>query len=286
MSQSKSHLLNYISLLMHCNQSLNEFLADPVVAGEKNQITKAERAVLRRTVAHLSNNSTNGYSITRHLGSHRRSLRLLQNVLHNTGSKLVQESAAPVNNPTSEGSELRPYPFSIQFYLPSITFSGTDNYFTNKNNEYVDTYRGPYAAFTPPYTVGLPTPTASIKMVMDALPTTMTIPSSYHYGGYSFVFSGGKKYVDSISFYPNGSPNEITKIIADLRGYSLKDDYVFWFYSVNGTPNIENAGGVSGDAGQSFTDYIVSAGDTVYWQLIAPDGRYGFQPCPKHPLSA
>ncbi|MFK7783618.1 MAG: hypothetical protein AB8B56_00810, partial [Crocinitomicaceae bacterium] len=91
MMKSKSNLLNYISLLMHDDDALHAFLTDPIQAEENHGITKAERSVLRRTVAHLSNNSKNGYSVERQLSSYRRSLRLLQNVFHNAESKMTQD---------------------------------------------------------------------------------------------------------------------------------------------------------------------------------------------------
>ena len=72
----------FISKLMHDDGALNKFLSDPTNGGQEYGITKAERAVLRRVVGHLSNKSKNGYGIQRDLGSLRRSLRLLQNVLH------------------------------------------------------------------------------------------------------------------------------------------------------------------------------------------------------------
>ena len=75
---------------MHNDDALHKFSIDPITTSEKeNGLTKAERAVLRRTIQGLSNNSVNGYSLQRNLDSYRRSLRLLQNVLCNVGSKMV-----------------------------------------------------------------------------------------------------------------------------------------------------------------------------------------------------
>ena len=78
-----SNLLKYISHLMQDDDALHQFTIDPITDAENNHgLTKAERAVLRRTVHGLSNNSVNGYSMVRSDESYRRSLRLLQNVLH------------------------------------------------------------------------------------------------------------------------------------------------------------------------------------------------------------
>ncbi|MCH2216701.1 MAG: hypothetical protein MK076_01255, partial [Flavobacteriales bacterium] len=83
MSITKQTLDGFISKLMSDDTVLNKFLTDPTNGGQEHGITKAERAVLRRVTAHLSNNSKNGFGIQRDLSSYRRSLRLLQNVLHN-----------------------------------------------------------------------------------------------------------------------------------------------------------------------------------------------------------
>ena len=58
----------YLSVLMHNDAELNNFLQDPTNGGQEYGITKAERAVLRRVVTHLSNNSKNGYAAQRDLG--------------------------------------------------------------------------------------------------------------------------------------------------------------------------------------------------------------------------
>jgi len=49
----------------------------------------------------------------------------------------------------------------------------------------------------------------------------------------------------------------------------------FWFYSINGGPSPNTAGGIS----ESYAEAKISPGDVVYWQVIAPGPDYGFQSC-------
>lgn len=262
MTKSNSNLLNYISLLMHNDDALHAFLADPIQAEENHGITKAERAVLRRTVAHLSNNSKNGYSVSRHLGSYRRSLRLLQNVLHNVGSKMTQDAMA--HPEASEDS----YSFSMIFNFPNDISSGPTD-FTFKTNADVEKVGGPYAWSTPVYTVTLDNPSPTVQEVYDAVNekyfATPVMP-------YETVEINNAPYVSAIT------PLGVYPVTADLSQYTLDDDYVFWFYSINGRAD-GNITGNSGTIGESFATKTLNAGDTVYWQLIAPDAEYHFLPC-------
>lgn len=264
--KSNSNLLNYLGLLLSDDESLKKFLVDPITEAEgKHGITKAERAVLRRTVAHLSNKSVNGYTVSRHLDSYRRSLRLLQNVLHNVGSKMIQDSHKKPE--TEENAVL--YPFATTFFVPNV--SGPAN-FTCKTNADVDKYGGAYATSFPTYTVYLSNKNPTVKDVLDAVNeeyfSSPVMP-------YTTVTIGGEPYVKEfipLSTYP---------IIADLSNdcYNLAEhpdaDYVFWFYSINGTANPYTTGGF----GVSFANKTLNPGDTVFWQLIAPDARYGFKKC-------
>jgi hypothetical protein len=263
MKKSNSNLLNYVHLLLSDDDALKNFLVDPITEAEgKHGITKAERAVLRRTVAHLSNKSANGYTVSRHLESYRRSLRLLQNVLHNVGSKMVQDTM--VNPEVSEAS----YTFSMIFNLPNTGSRPVD--FTCKTNADVDRYGGAYAWATPAYTVTLNNPNPTIKEVYDAVNaryfSSPVMPYSTDPSG-QFVTA-----ITPLSVYP---------ITADLSNdcYDLSKhpdaDFVFWFYSINGNANPTTAGAL----GTSFTKQTINPNDTVYWQLIAPDARYGFKKC-------
>ncbi len=254
MSQSKSKLLNYISLLLSDDEALQRFLIDPITDAEgKYGLTKAERAVLRRTVFHLSNRSLNGYTLVRHLGSYRRSLRLLQNVLHNVGSKMAQEAHVAATTPAPL-EDTEQYTFTVVYYLP-VLFSED---FTGQPNSYVG---NPYAnAESAVVTLSNQNPT--IQNVMDA-----AVSSS----GVSYLTDISNSYVTALS-----STFEGWKITADFPQDA--SDYVFWFWSINGTPRPSYVGDV-GVQGASFTQQQLAPNDTVYWQLIAPDSTYGFMPC-------
>lgn len=254
MKQLNSNLLNYVGLLLSDDAALKTFITDPITEAEgKYGITKAERAVLRRTVANLSNKSVNGFTMARHFGSYKRSLRLLQNVLHNVGSKMVQDTmlAAPSADSQLNGS----YYFSVICYYPNVS-SNVDC--TDDTNLMVESqYGGPYANWSLS-TVQLQNSNPTIQDVMNAAALPYTTVSS----------AQGIPYVKSLT--PNGY-----EITADLSKYNLSDDFVFWFYSINGKAMPGN----TGFSGESFAQFTLSPGDTVSWQLIAPDAEYGFYPC-------
>lgn len=67
------------------------------------------------------------------------------------------------------------------------------------------------------------------------------------------------------------------KISADVPTYDLDQDYVFWLYTIDGQPynNDKYLPPNTRNDGNSFTEYMVNAGHTIYWQLIAPDMKYG-----------
>lgn len=257
-AKSHSHLLNYIALLLHDDDALMKFTVDPITTAEQhNNLTKAERAVLRRALHGLSNNSVNGYSMARNLSSYRRSLRLLQNVLINTGSKMAMDLA------DTNGS----HPYALRVYYPNISVGDTD--FTCKTNQDVENFGGPYINQIMFPVVRLSRPTATIKEIMDATNVQ-----------YSTVKNAdGEEYVSAISIFGN-------TITADLSHscYRLNDpnnpnpDNVFWFYSINGRANPRT----SGSAGESFASKVVQEGSVIEWQLIAPDAQYGFYPCGAH----
>lgn len=281
MSQIQSKLGAYIQKLMHDDAALRRFLIDPITeAEEKHGLSKADRAVLRRTVFHLSNNSKNGYSLERHLGSYRRSLRLLQNVLDVHGANMVMDHAAKTEN--SDTGTM--YSYSLLLYYPSKITTDTD--FSCKTNESVDGFGGPYSKFLSIITTQLSTNSATIQQVMNQMKSEnkLSFNTEMLPGGEE----GAKPYVSV--FEINGM-----KITADLSNscYDLSNspppDFVFWFYSVDGRPNTDVAkhpGGLYGSDGQSFADFTVNPGSVIIWQLIAPDSRYGFQPCPPPPATA
>ncbi|MFK7749624.1 MAG: hypothetical protein AB8B65_14605 [Kordia sp.] len=281
MPKSNSNLLNYISLLMHDDDALHHFLVDPIQAEENHGITKAERAVLRRTVAHLSNNSKNGYTVARHAGSYRRSLRLLQNVLHNVGSKMTQDATAA--EVSSNNKDIVVFPYSMVFNFPKFA---EDEDYTKMTNDQVG---NPYGYSSAPLTVNLLNPAATIQEVLEAIKSKYNTDTFFV--DYETVNIDGKPYVTSIIYnvtlFTSGkSLNFLTKASASIELYKLSDDYVFWFYSINGEPNKNGNPVTTGTAGQSFADYKLSQNDTVFWQLIAPDNTYGFHPCDATPGNA
>jgi hypothetical protein len=285
MSKSNSNLLNYISLLLNDDDALNQFLVDPIQAEEAHGITKAERAVLRRTVAHLSNKSKNGYTVNRHLGSYRRSLRLLQNVLHNVGSKMVQDASIPkenTNDKTSVGF------YTMILYFPFESQENEVN-LTCQNNEYVKSnYGDPYSHSSITFHALISGPVTA-KDVMDNIKSRYLSIFDYATVNMKDLKGNTYEYVSYIKYNLNGSNYEGYADISN-NCYNLKEnpgaDFVFWFYSVNGKANPHT----SGEIAQSFSTKHLNPCDTLYWQLIAPDKTYGFYPCDstpgnKHPNS-
>ena len=274
--KSNSNLLNYIGTLLSDDKALKTFLVDPITEAEgKYGITKAERAVLRRTVSHLSNKSRNGYTVSRHLGSYRRSLRLLQNVLHNVGTKLSAEnhSAKNLSNDSDDNITVS----LIIYYPPNL--SGDQDFTGYKNSDVQVKFGSPYTNQRI-FTVTVPQG-SSIENVMDAVKSIYTT-SLFDYSTVNPSTGDSGDYVESISVYVL-SQGQTCSISANIYSYdpNAGDDYVFWFYSING----QAGHGTSGSEGTSFKTYGTTSdtqlnnGDTIMWQLIAPDAEYGFQSC-------
>jgi hypothetical protein len=82
---------HYLHKLQNNDCALKKFLADPSKASEENNLTKAERSVLRRVLVGASTNSTNGNGIVRPLAAYRQGVRMMQNVMHlNMGAALAK----------------------------------------------------------------------------------------------------------------------------------------------------------------------------------------------------
>lgn len=268
MKKSQSNLLHYIHVLLENDSELEAFIKDPVNTAESKEygLTKAERSVLRRTVAHLPSTSKSSFAMTRTLDSYRRSLRLLQNVLHNSGTKMMGDVLS--NGPVTETSTV----FYLIVDYPNMD-SGEVLNFTAEGNDAVDNIGGPYANSQFFQIVFGSGSTTVERLVLGA---SQAFPDKISYETVSLPDPNGvqKPYISSVTI--NGR-----KLIADISDprYDFKTnpsaDYVFWFYSINGTANKYN----SGSAGMSFADYTLQSGDTVHLQLIAPDTKYGFKPC-------
>jgi hypothetical protein len=273
-SQSKSKLLNYISLLLSDDEALQRFLIDPITDAEgKYGLTKAERAVLRRTVFHLSNRSLNGYTLVRHLGSYRRSLRLLQNVLHNVGSKMAQEALIAASAP-AEDADMTIY--TVLIYVPTDITPSTQGSqtLTGLTNVQVEKQFGnPYGQWVPYYVLMPYDPSTTIMDVMTKAGVSYT----------TSIGTGGFEYVASIT--PIGGFPEIFADPTD-PSYDLNTNpdanFVFWFWSINGNPNITPGLGGS----QSFAQQVLPRDSIVFWQVIAPDASYGFHSCDPTPGNA
>jgi hypothetical protein len=267
-----SNLDAYISKLMHDDDALHHFLVDPISAAEKEGgCTKAERAVLRRTVQHLSNNSVNGYGLQRDLNSYRRSIRLLQNVLHN-------HSAGHLSGVMDNGFIIRVY-YPVRPAAPTPFNGGQPNNYTGNTNQNLGYAAGSYARY---FLAHSPSgENLTIKQVMDAAtiisgPNTGQPLRDNYKSGPCPQGSQPNDYV--LSFDVGSAP-----LIANLCDYNLHDDYVFWFWSLGGNANPGN----SGQDGESFAGVHVSSSNPhqshIVWQLIAPDRYYGFAPCYKNP---
>ncbi len=273
MLHSSSNLLTYVSTLLQNDDALKRFIVDPITDAEgKHCLTKAERAVLRRVVSGLSNKSVNGFSMERSLGSYRRSLRLLQNVLHNTGTKM----SAHIHSNVSElaAANTSPQVYHLVINYPNISGSSAD--FTCKKNADVNAAGGPYANNQGFQIVFDDTGATTVERLL--LGASQAFPSLISYQ--TVVGTGGQRYVKEITINGESITADLSNPCYDL-GANPNADSVFWFFSVNGEPGTGQTGGVGG----SFQDYQLQPGDTVYWQLIAPDASYGFQPCAPHTLN-
>lgn len=282
----QSNLDGFISKLMSDDSALKKFLADPTNGGQEHGITKAERAVLRRVTAHLSNKSKNGLGIQRDLGSYRRSLRLLQNVLHKHGATHAS---------ILEASESTPYTFHV--------------YFTGDPKHPGAPYENPSLAYTTYVTftksgtfttigeaMGFPKSPQGEKITVELGPvsgphgdgnlvyTAQYLPvggSPTHFDWYviSFTLSG---------FPPDTINGTYALPFPDSDGpVTGADRSPFWFFSLDGkaiSPNSNQGysrtkGVIDGDEGEGFADFPLKSSTYIVWQPIAPDMDYGFSPC-------
>jgi hypothetical protein len=276
MRNSSSNLLHYISVLLHDDKALKTFIVDPITEAEaedKYNLTKAERAVLRRTVSNISNHSVNGFSMERTLSSYRRSLRLLQNVLHNTGTKMISDVVS--NGDATTASQI----YYLVINYPNLPDNSISD-FTCAGNAKVDSYGGPYANsqfFQIVFNDSNPTTVQRLLLgAAQAFPNKIA---------YNTVLMGSpaKPYVSEITINGRTIKADLSNQCYDLSKNPGADN-VFWFYSIDGKPQ-KGFSGTTGQVGQSFQDYVLKSGQTVYWQLLAPDATYGFQPCAPHELN-
>lgn len=257
-----SKLDDYISKLLHDDAALQAFLVDPIKAAEdEHGLTKGQRSVLRRVVANLSNNSTNGYGIVRHLDSYRRSIRLLQNVLHlERGSAISQHSGKQAEDSTSN--------FVIYVYYNGIPSE------PDANNPYAY-----YMTFVSPYD-----PNATLKTIMDNATSTIS-PFLYLAELYTSDVINGEEVVTAFKVV---DPYPYEGLYTAAPQDAQTSRAAFWYFSQGGTAlsngySYRNPYAYSGGPSNTFSEYIPgqsgSSSRVLYWQCIAPDRAYGFQPC-------
>ena len=276
------------------DKALELFLVNPEQSEKYYGITKAERAVLRRVVAGLSNNSKNGFSIRRDYRSYRRSLRLLQNVLHKHSSgQLVRHQ----NNKRVDSTY---YPFVAIYLTGNTAYPGAPVYRPSlAYNTYVQFYgAGTSNLYGSIADAMYFVPPSNPSAYGPSNPYTTVVPSSAYiisqYGNrctlkYQSIYQNGEWYI--ISFTVGGSTN------ANLQNgtYALVPGdnttrVPFWYYSVNGDaivvdPSKATGYGINknseqGYNGQSFTTFTIdNSKDYIIWQGIAPDQAYGYAPC-------
>jgi len=267
-----SQLDDYIKKLMSDDRALQGFLANPIKAAEdENGLTKAQRSVLRRVVANLSNNATNGYSIVRHLDSYRRSIRMLQNVLH------MERGASPAlyGSELAEGAATSSYQLACYLYYPT---DPGDTWPTPNPQAYAN-----YLFFTGT--------TTNSNLTVDEAMQVLTLGYGPASGtcllDLATVVTGvhGVPVVTAFNI-PHGYLDAgLYTAVPGVPGQSNKP---FWFYSFNGTarPGAPYYGGEYFSYGSSQTGLdqvfpLRPSGYTnyLYWQIIAPEPSYGFQSC-------
>lgn len=289
---SAKSLNHYITELLTDDAALRKFLADPTNAEFEHGITKAERAVLRRILASLSNKSVNGYSIQRDLSSYRRSLRLLQNVLHKSVAD-HQASFTEVESGQSNGV-LNPTVFiyitgdpnqpGAPYTNPALAYT---NYLTLGQTGTFNTI-GDAMLFSPPASPSInDTCTTSLGNVSDKNGYTGSL-------SYKAIYLAGASGNDwfVLSYTLSGFANNINGTYElPYAGAANRDP--FWYFSLNGqaiSPNssqgyyFKTAGVTQGEGSTGFASFPLSSSDTkIVWQPIAPDQAYGFGACFKLP---
>ena len=286
MSITKQTLDRFISKLMSDDTALNKFLTDPTNGGQEHGITKAERAVLRRVTAHLSNNSKNGFGIQRDLSSYRRSLRLLQNVLHK------HAATHATNQESTDG--LTTYSFHVYitgnpnnpgapYYNPSVAYTNYVSF--TKSGSF--TTIGHAMSFNPPSNPSQgDTSSVNLGTVSDSQGNSGTLSYRVIYLPVGTSTTNFDWYIESFTLagFSSGIDGTYDLPLTDVTG---TDRAPFWFFSLNGNaiePNTNQGysltpGVVEGDNGVGFNDFLLNSSTQIVWQPIAPDMDYGFGPC-------
>lgn len=269
MKTGTSQLDTYIQTLLSSDQALEDFIKNPLESEKSHGLTKAERSVLRRTVVHLPPTAKSGFAAVRSLNSYRRSLRLLQNVIHNSSNTIMENVLTAESDVASAKESAQASSNGGTFFMYVYYPTGSNDY-TCKNNSAVDANGGPYSRgryFQIVFGSGYTTVGRLLLGAAQAFP---------EYISYETVNNAqGESFVSGMTVDGNSNTADLSNSCYDLS-INPNADNVFWFYSINGTPN---HGGTNGMEGVSFENYYLNSGDTVFWQLIAPDQRYGFDKC-------
>jgi hypothetical protein len=257
-----SKLDSYISKLLSDDDALKEFLVDPIKAAEDDHgLTKGQRSVLRRVVANLSNNATNGYSIVRHLESYRRSIRLLQNVLH-------LERGAAVNEHTKSDAAAKDQVLPIIKYTFYVYYNGDPSNPTGS----ISNPGAQYANYHTYYAYASAGSDVTLEDLMNIAYDSAGNKMQYTKQSYN-----GNEAVTSFTIPGSGTYN------APPQPVNTRTP--FWYFSTGGKAITNQGGGyyynsASGQGGpdNTFTNYKPN-NQIIYWQVIAPDTSYGFAPC-------
>ena len=269
MHKGTSKLDAYIQTLLSSDEALEQFIKDPLVSENSHGLTKAERSVLRRSVVHLPPTAKSGFAAVRSLSSYRRSLRLLQNVIHNSTGAVQGDCLTATSEVASAGASEHASSNGGTFYMFVYYPQGSNNY-TCQTNAAVDAHGGPYSRyrfFRIVFGAGYTTVGRLLLGAAQAFPNNISYQTVNNTQGESFV--------SEITIDGSSNSADLSNSCYDLSK-NPNADFAFWFYSINGTPN---HGGTNGMEGMSFENYYLNSGDTVFWQLIAPDQRYGFHKC-------
>ena len=286
MSITKQTLDGFISNLMSDDTALNKFLTDPTNGGQEHGITKAERAVLRRVTAHLSNNSKNGFGIQRDLSSYRRSLRLLQNVLHK------HAATHATNQENTDG--LTTYSFHVYitgdpnnpgapYDKPSVAYTNYVSF--TKSGSF--TTIGHAMSFNPPSNPSQgDTSSVNLGTVSDSQGNSGTLSYTAIYLPVGTSTTNFDWYIESFTLagFSSGIDGTYDLPLTDVTG---TDRAPFWFFSLDGqaiSPNSKQGysltkGVTEGEDGESFVNFPLNDSKFIVWQPIAPDMDYGFAPC-------
>jgi hypothetical protein len=289
-----SNLDHYLSLLMRDDNALEFFITNPSKAEDTYGVTKAERAVLRRVVSGLSHQSKNGFSIRRDYGSYRRSLRLLQNVLHKHSSAQLIKHHAPKNDAVTTGASVNTSMYiyftgnpsipGAPYYNPSIAYNSYVSFIGPSTTNSTRSI-GEAMYFSPPSNP------YEGQLYTTLIPSSASVRSQYGDAcllKYQCIFQNGAWYV--ISFILAGSNNSnLQNGPYQLIPGDNNTRLPFWYFSVNGNAIAYDPSAIydysktdrtfQGYNGQSFTNFNFYSNEPVYWQAIAPDHAYGYAHC-------